>query len=307
LPPRFIAGLVLIAAAVLVLHVLPIGTGDRVWGELLSVAHVVGFALFALAAAAFCLRDGTGRRVVASIALAGAFATLVAVLSELAQIPTGRDADVTDLYRDAAGIAAGLSAAAAVVGAGRWRLALVGVALAGLAAGLWEPGGPLVARVAAQMRFPVLMDFDGPFEGALIERVSTRIEIVDAPAGWPVRGKVARVRPRGNWRYEGISFFGLPADWSEYETLEFIVAAEEPVRLALTVRVHDRAHNDQYSDRFNRVFAVGQEPVVIRIPLAEIRDAPAKRKLDLTQIEDVTIFLTSPFESGFYLDNLQLD
>jgi hypothetical protein len=303
---RLLAGLGLVVAVVLVLHVLPIGGGDRVWGELLDVAHVLGFAVLAFAAARFCLSSRTRLNVPQSVLAAGVFSILVAVLSELAQIPTGRDANLGDLFRDSAGIVAGVSAATAVLVPARWRIGPAAVALAALATGLGEPSAPLLARVAAQARFPVLMDFDSALDTPLIQRMSAKVELVPAPPGWPKPGKVARIEPRGNWRYEGISFFGLPGDWSGYGEVEFLLAAEDDVRLNLTVRVHDRDHDNQYADRFNRTFDVGREPVRVSIPLAEIRDAPSTRKLDLRNIQDFTVFATAPYESAFYLDELHL-
>jgi VanZ family protein len=299
-------GIALIVGVVLLLHVLPIGGASRVWGELLDAAHVVGFSVLAFAAARFCMSDRTRLDAAQSLLYAGAFAAVLAMTSELAQIPTGRDANLGDLYRDAAGITAGLLAAAGLDFAA-WRAALLVLAFAALGFGLRGPAKPLTARVAAQVRFPVLMDFDGVFEEPLIERMSAHIEVVDAPPNWPIRGKVAKVEPRGNWRYEGISFFGLPEDWSGYEAVQFLIATEKPVHMSLTVRVHDRAHNNEYADRFNRAIDVGPEPVLVRIPLEEIRNGPSTRKLDMTQIDDFTIFATAPYESGFYLDDVRLE
>ena len=55
--------------------------------------------------------------------------------------------------------------------------------------------------------------------------------------------------------------------------------------------MHDRAHNFQFRDRFNRDFTLrAHERLEIAIPITEIEHAPAGRLMDLSQIAGVVVF-----------------
>ena len=61
--------------------------------------------------------------------------------------------------------------------------------------------------------------------------------------------------------------------------------------LPLALRVHDRIHNQQYRDRFNREFTLhAGERLELSIPLREIESAPSGRLMDLSRVAGVMIF-----------------
>ena len=65
--------------------------------------------------------------------------------------------------------------------------------------------------------------------------------------------------------------------------------------LDLGIRVHDRKHNRQFNDRYNRHFTLAAgERRTLRIPLEDIRHGPRTRLMDMQQISDITLFRGKP-------------
>ena len=88
-------------------------------------------------------------------------------------------------------------------------------------------------------------------------------------------------------------FMRLPGDsmlWREFqfESLTFVIHSVQPNPFQLVLRIHDRLHNQEHADRFNRSLLVMQGENRFRIPLAEIRNAPVGREMDMTRITGVT-------------------
>ncbi|HEU4603792.1 MAG TPA: VanZ family protein [Steroidobacteraceae bacterium] len=91
--------------------------------------------------------------------------------------------------------------------------------------------------------------------------------------------------------YPGIDFIEPRADWRDYETLALDIANPTDQELSFVLRVHDRHHNHRHDDRFNRILSVAPHSrAVLEVPLRDIEDGPAHRKLDLDQIAGMTLF-----------------
>lgn len=303
---RLAAGLGLVFAAVIVLHTVGLGTAAARFRELFDVGHVLGFAGVAVITGRAVLgaRWSTSDRL--KIAFACCIVAALALIAEAAQVPTARDASVADLLRDALGIAAGSGLLLASRSKALPRAMLIACATVLLGIGLAGPGRMLVARGLAAARVPVLITFDGFPETPFVRGVGAEVQRVAAPAGWPVEGEAGRVVPDGSGRYAGISFVELPGNWAQFQSLEFLVAAESSALGELTIRIHDRAHNGDYADRFNRSFDVGVEVRRVRIDLDEIRSAPRSRSLDLSRVAEIVVFSSAPERGAFLIDDLRL-
>ncbi len=212
---------------------------------------------------------------------------------ELLQIGTQRSADVMDLLRDLGGRLLVLAFYPGLLGPGRLRRwVLRGLVLALL---LWELmpfGRALIDTGFAWRQFPILADSSTPFE---LDRWSgrARLKIIEAEDGQP---SLQMTLLPGD--YSGASLKDFPGDWRGYEALviELDLPSQEPLRL--TVRVHDRRHESgprayAFGDRFNRSFPLQPGRNRLRIPLEEIRKAPAGRNMDMGQVVDVTLFASS--------------
>lgn len=203
---------------------------------------------------------------------------VIALSSEISQLVTGGETDWRDLTADIAG--AGLMLAALQL----WkrtlllaRLAAVGIVLLGLA----PLGNWLYASQQRTAAMPCLARFDvsslDPAQRAMNATVSARSETMLS----------LTLQPK---RYAGLRLLDPIEDWSSYDHLIINFATAPPV--PVTVRVHDRAHNNEHEDRFNRRFDAGNASV--SIPLDQIREAPAGRSMDLTRIEELTFFTNDP-------------
>jgi len=136
--------------------------------------------------------------------------------------------------------------------------------------------------------------------------------IAIAPLGWTLVAYTARAHESplfwrvdstpmqrfAHWksgRYPGLVIQEPPADWRGYRNLVIDVANQRTSGIELNVRVHDRWHDDSFSDRFNThlVLAAGTSQS-IRIPLERIRRAPRTREMDMSWIRGVGVFVTAP-------------
>jgi VanZ family protein len=113
-----------------------------------------------------------------------------------------------------------------------------------------------------------------------------------APVIWRDDSRLLQVfARRQEGEYPGLSLVEVPPDWTSYEELQLIVDAPTSGSARLTVRVHDRAHDHRYEDRFNRTFLLGAgERAVLTIPIPEILNGPQDRTLDVRKIAGVTLF-----------------
>jgi hypothetical protein len=135
----------------------------------MGVAHVVGFAVLTTFLLHHSLKIASERawHWLPVLSICVLFVSGLAVVSEGLQMFTARDADIADLVRDASGIAAGVAFSAAVSSRGIRRLLILACACTILVIGAWAPGSVLLAMGIAQLRVPLLIDFEGMVDGML--------------------------------------------------------------------------------------------------------------------------------------------
>jgi hypothetical protein len=77
----------------------------------------------------------------------------------------------------------------------------------------------------------------------------------------------------------------------------------------LTLRIHDRLHNWEYEDRFNRQLVIAPSTrKIVGIPLQDIEVAPARRRMDMAAITSVMLFAWYPVPTHeFYVSRIWLD
>lgn len=276
--------------------------------EVMDVAHVVGFAAITWLVADRAVRYAQSRQrsIWPLFAAALAFTALLAVVSEGSQTFVRREADLNDLLRDAGGIAGGallcLALRQRIRPASLWALA--GCAI--LAVAMWQPGRVVLASAMAQTRLPELIGFESALDEVLV--VGYQATVLRRAVGddWPLAGYLAEVEPTQDG-FAGISFPRLSADWSGYTHISFVIAARDEGAQLATIRIHDRQHDRRYEDRFNRELELDTVPRRVRIALEEVANAPAGRRLDLTRIEEVIVFVIAPDSGAFLIDDLRLE
>ncbi len=260
--------------------------------------HGPGFA--AVAAAAWLATGPTNfapRRYI----VAAASATLIAGLSEAAQIPGPRDAEFSDLGVDILGIVGALGVIAlfdrslsSIVG--RWRRALIGtigfVSLTGAMATSLFLGYAIVARTAA---FPVLLVFDGRWQSSIYWQTHDQvIELIRTPDGWPIEsGRVASAVEDGE---DGILIRFHPSpDWTGYEALSFVAASVDGAELPVLVSVRDlRPKGNPHNNRFYQEITVDGVPKRFRIEIRDIVASSNARPFDLENVRTVVLSAPEP-------------
>jgi len=282
------------AALLLLLHLFEPNTVG-LWPQVFyNSLHVPVFGIVALsiyAATAARVKWNFRKRVL--ITFAAVFA--LSILSEAAQIPGPRDASMQDLVSDWLGATAALLFALAFNSGGQVRRRIKFVAaFAGTAVLIFALSSLIVVSVAYAERsyqHPVLVSFSARF-GHYFRRTqhASLVVLRDEKYG-QFTGQITL--NEGAW--PGIIFHDIWPDWRDYSALLVEFQLDGDKLLDVNIRIHDQDHRlgDQpYDDRFNKAIRLLPGHNTLLIPLEEIRDAPAKRKMDLSQIDEIVIFGT---------------
>lgn len=274
---------------------LPISWEGRWYPVLLNTGHGVVFAMVAV----LCHRVlGAIPGLTAWPRLLAAFvaAVVLGAAVEVLQIPIGRDADLGDIGRDALGAWIGLALLAACDG--RRARSVRAAAAFSVAVPLFLLAVPVGESVTAYARradaFPVLADFSTAQNEYFVQATEAVTEWRTLPAPWSQAPgeRALRVEIVGG-PYSGIDFFEPVADWTAYRELVLDLTHPGAEPLALMLRVHDAAHDHRYEDRYNgSVTLPPAQRSVIAIPLSEIERGPRDRRLDLTSVADLMLFVS---------------
>ena len=215
------------------------------------------------------------------------------IISESVQIPAARDASLSDLIADTSGAAGFLAIAMATRKVGlatsRRRISALIIGLILLVGGLFPFIKVSAAYVVRNWQFPVLVNFDSPLMNTF---VTTQHSTLESGVSAEFGRSFHKVRLRSGY-WPGLIVHDIRPDWHTYSALAIDLALDGPEPLDINIRVHDRNHSksDQlYRDRFNRSIALSQGMHTLRIPLADIRDAPIGREMNLAQIDGIVIF-----------------
>jgi VanZ family protein len=298
--------ILLIAGTVLLFRGGPDHESARSFKLSWDTGHIIYFALAAWLLSGWrpIARQSLARQWVAILCI-----TLVAgVLIELMQSGAQRSPDINDIVRDMTGSALMLSfgPASALVRSRQRKLFLQITVVIALLLQLWPLAKSLLDEKNARTQFPVLSDFETPFE---IDRwrggAGLAVEQLSVLPGTRVLKVVLSTE-----QYSGAGLFYLAGDWTQYRSLGISVFNPDEQPLWVTIRAHDRQHtlgDYAYEDRFNRRVLLGQGWNHVEFDLNEVASAPAQRKMDLSQMRGLGIFATALGEPRvIYLDNVRL-
>ncbi len=171
---------------------------------------------------------------------------------------------------------------------------------------LWPLTRSLSDERRALEQFPVLSDFETPFEVSRwrTERQLTR---VSAPVS---HGENSMRVQLSTSKYSGTALFYFPGDWSGYRWLYFSVYNTQKRQLRLYARINDHEHgqhNRVFKDRFNTRFLLNPGWNTLRISLEKVRSSPENRQMNMREIEGFGIFVVQESRPVvIYLDNIYL-
>jgi hypothetical protein len=287
--------------------------------EALNAGHAILYAVLAMLVLQV-FRIGSTRR---PFAWAGTLIVVVGALTEVAQIGSGRRAEWQDFARNCLGGAAGLLLAYAFplrrgtssagqelqAASSRRRVAVLVMVVLLFAISFARLAMVSAAYLGRERAFPVICDFRASWTATFVRPSGALLEVVDAPAAWggSSRGKVGRVTILPG-EFPGLILNELHPDWHGYSrfVMEIFSESKDPVKLVL--RVHDRQHDEDFYDRFNRQFSIAPGSNRISVPLEEIRTAPKSREMDMKRIQTAVLFSVGPSEPFvFYVGSIRLE
>ncbi len=210
-------------------------------------------------------------------------------LSEVIQRPLRRDASWEDVFADALGAVSALAVYALLDRRNalrRWHRVLAFCVVLACTAIYLAPVATMArAYLHRNGQFPVLADFRSRSELYWTMNIGTRRAIVDDVLAVDFLAA----------DFPGLSFHEPVPDWRPYKALLIDVENPAAESLNLGVRVHDRRHNWQFNDRFNRQFELAAgERRLLRISLDDIHHGPRTRLMDMHQISDITLYRGKP-------------
>jgi len=309
----------LIAGTLSLVLLFPFPQTGRQWSELFNLAHAPSFFITFLLAAGLLdpssvgFRDSWPRIARMSLRRLIVLASILLVLGgicEVLQQFVGRATSLSDMLANGCGLLAGLCwcVGRLVNSRSKKSIALVTTA-ALLLMPSWSPGCELRECVLQRNEFPLLASFERPRElNAWYPHEAT----IKQSAEWTSIGSTSmRVNGLAGTKHPGANFQGLISDWHQFTALELDAFNLGDKPLTLRFSIFDEQHHASGhapADRFGGTAELPAGKVThIRIELADVKNAPAERVMDMSRIESLNLFVVRPdADFAFLVDNVRL-
>lgn len=307
LATRWVAWPLAVALAVLLFVGGPGATAPRSLGCAWDLGHVLAFGVWSgLLLSTALLARATFLHQCAAIL---AFCLIAGAATEGVQSLTGGDAAIGDVLRDVlGGVLALVWAAPAWASRPRsMRGAARGTSVVLLLVALWPLAAATSDEWLARTAFPVLADFETPFELGRWEG-DAQIAIDRSQAA---HGRAALRVELGTSTYSGLALIHFPRNWTGYRYLCLEVLNPSTEELDLLRRLHDGEHDRRgptFTDRYNTMFRLRPGWNALRIDLADVARAPAGRMMDMQDIRALILFsMELPAARTIFIDYVRLE
>lgn len=231
----------------------------------------------------------------------------VLAIEGLQSFISDKSLEISDIIADIAGVVLYFSYRSRYHGKNNFFLH--GSALLLISFVFWPVFSSFTDEILAKHQFPLLADFETPFEGSRFEGTTGKASISDAQAFTGQRSLQLSLYP-GPW--SGMMLKHFPGNWLGFTQLHFAVynPASQPV--SLHVRIHDapfengdRKYSDLYSKNCSLPSGVWTK---VGIPLSEVKIAPETRRMDLASIRGLGFFVEKEEKPlTLYLDSISLE
>jgi hypothetical protein len=317
--PRAVLLILVAASLFAVLEFFHPPENTLLWRSAIDAGHVPLFGFFSLVALGAVRLFTRSRNLhpLVPYALSFVISAAFCVLTEFLQYFGPRDADFGDLGRGLIGGLAFLLLALAfdreVFSATsrriRVRTMLVVASMVLLGAGFASFASLGRAYTKRSEAFPRICEFGASWEASFYGVKDAELTVTALPEEWREdsddRAGRLTFHPA---TYPGFHIDEMHPDWRGYDRFCLDVYSEQKAPLELVVRLHDIHHDKSYFDRFNRSVIIMPGSNQICVPLAEIREAPRGREMDMRQMKSVAVFEVNR-DSTFsvYLDAIRLE
>lgn len=274
--------------------------------HLWDLGHILYFALLTVLLSRWSVvsRMSLIRQWVTILALT----LLIGVSIELIQYGGARTPDTGDVLRDMTG-----SLLVLVFGplgmnlqpANRRRYLKVSMIVLMLAL-LWPLSKSLIDEAVARYQFPLLSDFETPFE---LDRWQGGKKLSVESISSISKEKLLKLSLTTE-KYSGTSLQYFDGDWTSARSLKISFYNPDKSALPLTLRIHDFQHTrgyQEYADRYNRRFLLLPGWNKVEIDLDEVKGSPSSRDMDMSHIYSLGLFTVSlPEPRIIYIDEVRL-
>ena len=172
----------------------------------------------------------------------------------------------------------------------------------------FEPAQELLECFRQQREFPLLASFERPRELTAWVAHGARFKISN---DWASHG-TSSVQIQSSSAHDpgALMIWPIP-DWSQYSSIQFTVFNPDQRAVVVGVTISDEQHIRNLwepSDRFSWSTELGPKEIkLVSIDLEEVAVAPASRRMDMTWISNLNIYLQNPpADATFYVDGIQL-
>ena len=278
--------------------------------QLRNGLHGPFFALLSILAYLFVQRFSTPRN---ALFVAALISVSVGFAVELAQILGWGQPSIDDLGMNLLGTCSAILLAAASLDEldyQRWkstRMALRAAAAALMCIILVPIGQPVYALGCRAMQSPVIASFEHDWELSFYRpQFGAQLEISQLADYWPDNPSNVAAVTLSKERYSGLNIDAI-TDWTTFNTLNFEIFTDDPDGLFVILRINDRDHNGDHSDRFNKTIKLTSTPMLVTIDISDIASAPLNRNMRLDAMENITLRKPMPLGGErFFVDNIRL-
>ena len=311
--------LAIVIGAVSLIFNLRLPHDTYLWREIQNSGHtrlfgVVALALLGLSTSLFPRLTSKRLRL---YLLAFLLAAFVGGAVEIAQLWTPGDPDLGDFLRDVGGELSFLGffmvfdrQLASLWIRKRWLKAMpLVMSIIVLAAALWPVGSLAWSYYDRNRDFPQLLNLESFWTDSFIKTRNAEYARTKPPDGWSeAKGRQVAEITFMPANYPTLYIEEPYSNWLGYSRLGFNIYSQQDTSVKLTLTVEDFHHDNSFGDRFNYGFLVKPGLNNIVISLDNIKNAPAKRQMDMKAIRAIHLFAYKPARAfSIYLDNMRLE
>ena len=281
----------------------------RSYAEIWNLGHVILFAVFTYT----LIRDWkylSKKTFVTQSWIIPTICLLFGIITELIQVNFDRNPDLGDLGRDVLGgfiVLIFFAPKRSQIPLRSLKILRV-IMLFIILFALYPLIRSVVDETISHKQFPVLSDFETPFEKYRWDAYHVKIGIDRTIAR---SGQASLKVELNTTKYTGLFLKFFPSNWTGYTNLNFSIYNPEQDSLRIICRINDTHHRRRdyrYDDRFNAKYYLQSGWNDISIPLDNIKKAPESRFMDLAKIDLIGIFAVKlPQPRIIYIDRVRLD